>query len=141
MVSPRFSGNRFGEKLSDLSRRQALQELGFRGLQFNLVVATNEKAVAVWERAGFQKIGRLPGVFRKAVAGDVGSPLLPAAPADVTSDVAVGTSGSDRISTKSSCNHHVGEKEEEFVDAWIMFCDLVAWGRQRGLTLGRVGRM
>jgi len=36
---------------------------GYRAMQFNFVVATNARAVATWERAGFSVVGRLPGAF------------------------------------------------------------------------------
>lgn len=36
---------------------------GFRAMQFNFVVATNTRAIATWEAAGFTVVGRLPGAF------------------------------------------------------------------------------
>ena len=36
---------------------------GFRAMQFNFVVASNTRAVATWEAAGFTVAGRLPGAF------------------------------------------------------------------------------
>ncbi len=36
---------------------------GFRAMQFNFVVATNTRAIALWQRAGFDTVGRLPGAF------------------------------------------------------------------------------
>ena len=42
----------------------ALAPCGFRGLQFNAVVASNERAIALYEDLGFQRIGRIPGGFR-----------------------------------------------------------------------------
>jgi len=36
---------------------------GFRAMQFNFVVATNERAVRLWEGMGFSIVGRLPGAF------------------------------------------------------------------------------
>jgi len=38
--------------------------LGFRAMQYNMVVATNEAALRTWEKHGFEVIGRLPGAFR-----------------------------------------------------------------------------
>ncbi len=37
---------------------------GFRAMQFNFVVATNTRAIAIWESHGFAVVGRLPGAFR-----------------------------------------------------------------------------
>ena len=36
---------------------------GFAAMQFNFVVASNTRAIAIWERAGFDVVGRLPGAF------------------------------------------------------------------------------
>lgn len=45
--------------------------MGFRAMQFNLVVSTNERAVRLWQRLGFAIVGRLPGAFRHARLGYV----------------------------------------------------------------------
>lgn len=37
---------------------------GFLAMQFNFVISTNERAVALWRRCGFQIVGTLPGAFR-----------------------------------------------------------------------------
>jgi GNAT superfamily N-acetyltransferase len=37
---------------------------GFRGIQFNAVVATNTAAVSLWRSLGFEVVGTLPGAFR-----------------------------------------------------------------------------
>lgn len=44
---------------------------GFRAMQFNFVVATNTRAIALWEGAGFATVGRLPGAFAHPTAGEV----------------------------------------------------------------------
>lgn len=44
---------------------------GFRAMQYNFVVATNTRAIATWERAGFDIVGRLPGAFRHPREGYV----------------------------------------------------------------------
>ena len=40
------------------------KEQGYRAMQFNLVIATNEQAVRLWQRLGLQVVGRLPEAFR-----------------------------------------------------------------------------
>jgi ribosomal protein S18 acetylase RimI-like enzyme len=40
------------------------RERGFLAMQFNFVVASNERAVALWESLGFEVVGRLPRAFR-----------------------------------------------------------------------------
>lgn len=47
------------------------REHGFRAMQFNLVVSTNERAVRLWQRLGFAIAGTLPGAFRHARLGEV----------------------------------------------------------------------
>ncbi len=47
------------------------RERGFRAMQFNLVVASNEGAVRLWSKLGFEVVGRLPGVFRHPRLGFV----------------------------------------------------------------------
>ena len=38
--------------------------LGFEAMQYNFVLASNTRAVATWERAGFDVVGRIPRAFR-----------------------------------------------------------------------------
>jgi ribosomal protein S18 acetylase RimI-like enzyme len=47
------------------------KERGFRGMQFNFVVSTNERAVELWTRLGFEVVGRLPGAFEHPEVGFV----------------------------------------------------------------------
>ena len=44
---------------------------GFRAIQFNFVVSTNERAVKLWQSLGFEIVGRLPGAFRHPTLGFV----------------------------------------------------------------------
>jgi ribosomal protein S18 acetylase RimI-like enzyme len=45
-------------------------------MQFNFVVATNTRALALWQRAGFETVGRLPGAFQHPRAGYVDALVL-----------------------------------------------------------------
>jgi ribosomal protein S18 acetylase RimI-like enzyme len=47
------------------------KRMGFRAMQFNLVVSTNETAVRLWQRLGFEIAGRLPGAFKHSKLGFV----------------------------------------------------------------------
>ena len=40
------------------------KRLGFEAMQFNFVLASNARAVATWQKAGFEIIGRIPRAFR-----------------------------------------------------------------------------
>lgn len=44
---------------------------GYRAIQFNFVVATNARAVRLWQHLGFAIVGRVPGAFRHAQLGYV----------------------------------------------------------------------
>lgn len=44
---------------------------GFRAMQFNFVVSTNQRAVKLWQSFGFETVGRLPGAFLHPTAGYV----------------------------------------------------------------------
>jgi ribosomal protein S18 acetylase RimI-like enzyme len=44
---------------------------GFRAMQYNIVVSTNERAVRLWQAMGFAIAGRLPGAFAHPTRGDV----------------------------------------------------------------------
>lgn len=44
---------------------------GFRAMQFNFVISSNERAVRLWQHCGFEIIGRLPEVFAHPKLGYV----------------------------------------------------------------------
>jgi len=44
---------------------------GFRAMQFNFVISTNEGAIRLWQKLGFQIVGRLPKAFRHPRLGFV----------------------------------------------------------------------
>lgn len=44
---------------------------GYRAMQYNLVVSTNERAVRLWQHMGFAIVGTLPGAFRHPAQGYV----------------------------------------------------------------------
>ena len=50
---------------------QTARALGFRALQFNLVVSTNTAGIRCWQKNGFELIGTLPGAFRHRQLGYV----------------------------------------------------------------------
>jgi ribosomal protein S18 acetylase RimI-like enzyme len=60
-----------------IARRMCLHSLehakqrGFRAMQFNFVVSTNERAVKLWSNLGFQIVGRLPRAFEHPEVGFV----------------------------------------------------------------------
>ena len=48
---------------------QQARERGFTAMQFNFVIASNERAVRLWQSCGFVIVGRLPGVFAHPTHG------------------------------------------------------------------------
>ena len=70
MVDPSSSGRGIGRRLAEavLDRARAA---GYVAMQFNAVVATNERAVRLWRSLGFEEVGRVPQGFRHARRGPV----------------------------------------------------------------------
>ena len=62
MVSPAATGKGVASAMCTHALETA-KMLGFRAMQFNFVVSSNERAVALWQRMGFKIVGRLPGAF------------------------------------------------------------------------------
>lgn len=68
MVKKNASGKGIGAALCEHSMEEARRQ-GFLAMQFNMVISTNERAVALWERMGFAIVGTLPKVFRHSRLG------------------------------------------------------------------------
>jgi ribosomal protein S18 acetylase RimI-like enzyme len=47
------------------------RECGYSAVQFNFVVASNEGAVRLWQKHGFEVVGRVPRAFRHRALGPV----------------------------------------------------------------------
>lgn len=62
MVSPNAQGKGIGKKMALHSIEEA-RSLGFKSMQFNIVVSTNEAAVKLWKKFGFKIIGTIPKGF------------------------------------------------------------------------------
>lgn len=63
MVATDVSGRGVARAMCTHSLAQA-RDGGFTAMQFNFVVASNERAVRLWQSCGFDIVGRLPNVFR-----------------------------------------------------------------------------
>lgn len=70
MVAPHARGRGVGRHMGEHALNEA-RSLGFRAMQFNFVVSTNESAIRLWQRLGFEIVGTLPGAFRHADKGFV----------------------------------------------------------------------
>ncbi|HEU5247096.1 MAG TPA: GNAT family N-acetyltransferase [Candidatus Udaeobacter sp.] len=70
MVAPDARGQGIGRAMGEHCLNEA-RRLGFRAMQFNFVVSTNESAVRLWEDLGFKIVGTLPSAFRHPEKGYV----------------------------------------------------------------------
>ena len=70
VTSPQAQGRGIARLMLEHSLVRA-RERGFRAMQFNFVVSTNERAVRTWEAYGFTKAGCLPLAFRHPLLGFV----------------------------------------------------------------------
>jgi GNAT superfamily N-acetyltransferase len=71
MVDPRQAGRGVGRALGEHVIGWA-REAGFRAIQFNAVVETNEPAVALWQSLGFEILATVPEAFDHPTRGYVG---------------------------------------------------------------------
>ena len=70
MTAPHATGRGVARAMCAHSLERGRQR-GFRAMQFNFVVSTNERAVRLWQSFGFEIVGRLPRVFEHPAFGFV----------------------------------------------------------------------
>ena len=70
MTAVRASGRGVARAMCAHSLAHA-KSRGFRAMQFNFVVSTNQRAVRLWQSFGFEIVGRLPEAFLHPSAGYV----------------------------------------------------------------------
>lgn len=68
-------GRGIARAMLDHSLSEAVRQ-GYRAMQYNFVVASNDRAIATWQKAGFQTVGRLPGAFHHPRQGYVDALVL-----------------------------------------------------------------
>lgn len=71
MVNAAFGGAGVGRALGEHVLRVARDD-GYHAMQFNAVVETNTRAIALWQSLGFEILTTIPDAFRHPTAGDVG---------------------------------------------------------------------
>jgi ribosomal protein S18 acetylase RimI-like enzyme len=69
------SGRGIATAMCEHSLRHAA-ERGFRAMQFNFVVSTNERAVRLWKRLGFDVVGKIPEAFNHPALGLVDAVVM-----------------------------------------------------------------
>ena len=62
MTAPASTGRGVARTMCAHSLEHA-RSRGYRAMQFNFVIVTNERAVRLWESFGFATVGRLPRAF------------------------------------------------------------------------------
>jgi len=75
MVNPEYHGKGTGKLLCEHSINFA-KEKGYLSIQFNIVVSTNEAAVKLWQKFGFEIIGTTPKGFRHKALGLVDTYIM-----------------------------------------------------------------
>jgi len=70
IVSINERGRGLATSMCEHSQKTAI-ELGYKAMQFNFVVATNVGAIRIWNRLGFDTVGRLPKAFNHPARGYV----------------------------------------------------------------------
>lgn len=62
MASSKFSGQGVGIEMGRFSIEEA-KRLDYKAIQFNIVIKSNERAVSLWKKLGFEIIGEIPEAF------------------------------------------------------------------------------
>ncbi|HJX82287.1 MAG TPA: N-acetyltransferase [Candidatus Udaeobacter sp.] len=70
MVAPVARGRGIGRAMAEHCLTEG-RRLGFRAMQFNFVVSTNDPALRLWQKLGFKIVGILPDAFRHPEKGYV----------------------------------------------------------------------
>ncbi|MCM2369208.1 GNAT family N-acetyltransferase [Aporhodopirellula aestuarii] len=75
IVSDAARGRGVASQMCEHSQQEAVRR-GFRAMQYNLVVATNEGAVRLWQKLGFQIVGTLSEAFKHPILGYVDAHVM-----------------------------------------------------------------
>jgi len=68
MTSPLAGGKGIGKAMGQFSLEEA-KRLGYKAMQFNIVVKSNVRAVQLWQSIGFKIIGEIPEAFNHRTLG------------------------------------------------------------------------
>ena len=75
VTAPSARGKGVARRMLDHAFIEAKQQ-GYRAMQFNFVLASNQRALAIWQRNGFATIGRIPQAFLHPKQGYVDALIL-----------------------------------------------------------------
>lgn len=68
MVSPTARGKGLATRMCEHSQQEAII-LGYKAMQYNFVASSNEGAVRLWKKLGFEIVGTLPKAFKHPEKG------------------------------------------------------------------------
>lgn len=75
LVDPQYGGQGVGRALGEDALSWA-RSAGYRAMQFNAVVESNARAVALWRSLGFEVLATVPEAFHHPVHGYVGLHIM-----------------------------------------------------------------
>jgi len=75
MVSSKARGKGLATSMCEHSQKLAV-ELGYMAMQFNFVAVSNDGAVRLWTKLGFEIVGRLPMAFNHPTQGYIDSLVM-----------------------------------------------------------------
>lgn len=119
MVHPSASGRGIGSAMGAHCLREARRQ-GYEAMQFNFVVSTNTRAVALWQRLGFRVVGTLPRTFRHGTLGLVDALVMYRELGDIAltfgtppgDGSAIGRPSAYAVVTDARCNIAIVQAEE-----------------------------
>ena len=85
---------------------------GYRAIQFNFVVSTNERPVKLWQKLGFDVVGKLPGAFNHPGLGFVDAFVRCIAKSEKTGMRCVGPALETPISASLSLGQPTGSRRQ-----------------------------
>ena len=75
MVAFEARGRGVGSNMCIHSQRFAMK-LGYKAMQFNFVATSNTGAIRLWEKLGFETVGRLPLAFKHPATGYIDALIM-----------------------------------------------------------------
>lgn len=75
MTDPGSEGQGIGYKMGEFSIEEA-RRLGYKSMQYNIVLKSNERAVRLWQKLGFAIVGEVPDVFDHPTKGLINSYVM-----------------------------------------------------------------
>ena len=75
MVSSRAEGQGLATKMC-IHSQDVARKMGYKAMQFNFVVESNERAIRLWQRLGFDVVGTIPWAFAHPELGYVAAHVM-----------------------------------------------------------------